>query len=291
MKYVEFKECVLEVINTRIDDGEEVKLDKVTKNNNITLDSITIIRPGYNVFPTTYLNYYYEAYLNGKTIEEIVEEIFYVSESYTGTKEYFNNILEDYDAIKDNIVCKLINTKLNKNLLNLIPFKPFLDLAIVAYCVMDKGDDGCCGIIITNEILKGWDINADDMIEEAIDNTPKFLGETLFPVTNLLDKNDPFYASEDIPLYILTNQYHTNGAICILDEFILDDLSNELESDLIIIPASVHEVMIAPKYMGPNTDELDMLINQINKNDLQPQDILSDHSYTYLRASKKIVMN
>ncbi len=291
MKYIEFKECILEVINSRIDDGEEVKVDKVTKNNNILLDSVTIIKPGYNVFPTTYLNYYYDAYLNGKTIEEIVEEIFFVSETYTGSKEYFNNILEEYDDIKDNIVCKLINKKLNKNLLKLVPYKPYLDLAIVAYCVMDKGDSGCCGIVITNEIVAGWNITEEEMLEYAIDNTPKFLGETLFPVTNLLDKDDPFYGMSDLPLFILTNEYHTNGAICILDDFVLEDLADELNSDLIIIPASVHEVLIAPKYMNPNTEDLDLLINQINRSDLQPQDILSDHSYTYLKSSKKIVMN
>lgn len=291
MKYIEFKECVLEVINSMLDDGEEVKLDKVTKNNNLILDSITIIKPGFSVFPTTYLNYYFEAYLHGKTIEEIVEEIFYISESYTGSHEYFSKILEEYEEIKDNIVCKLINTKLNRNLLKLVPYKPYLDLAIVAYCVMDKGDSGCCGIVITNKILESWDISKEEMLEYAIDNTPKFLGETLFPVTNLLSEDDPLYGSEDIPLYILTNHYHTNGAICILDDFILEDLARDWNSDLIIIPASVHEVIIAPKYMGGNSEDLDELINQINRSDLEPQDILSDHSYIYLKDKKKIVIN
>lgn len=288
MDYLEFKECVLKKINERIKEGEEVKLDKITKNNNLILDSLIIVKPGYNIFPTIYFNDFFEEYNQGNSIDEIVNEIFKISDFYTGKNNFMSNVLESFENAKKYLACKLINTKLNKDLLEKVPYREFLDLSVVVYCVLSN-DDGHNSVLITNEILKEWDLGKEELLDYAFDNTPELLGEQIFPIINLFDNNENL-TKEKIPLYILTNEYKYNGAICLMDNFVLEDLAQELNCDLVIIPSSIHEVLLAPKSIGPSKEILDNLIGEVNHGDLLPQDILSDHVYFYLKDEKKIVI-
>ena len=56
-------------------EGIKVSLQDVTKNNGVVLTGLTIAQKDVNISPTIYLEDFYEAFLNGKSMEEIMEEI------------------------------------------------------------------------------------------------------------------------------------------------------------------------------------------------------------------------
>lgn len=93
---------------------------------------------------------------------EIVREII-VKESLYGSKnndiEEKTDYLKDYDSVRKKINCRLVNTKANIELLQEIPYVPFLDLSIIFYVAVTEPDEsnGEFGsVTISNEMMRRW---------------------------------------------------------------------------------------------------------------------------------------
>ncbi|MCQ2512950.1 MAG: DUF5688 family protein, partial [Lachnospiraceae bacterium] len=63
-----------------------------------------------------------------------------------------------------------------------------------------------------------------------------------------------------------------------------------VNADLYIIPSTVHEIILVPAKPNVSREELDQIIHSINKEEIKPQDVLSDHSYFYSRELNKITL-
>ena len=78
-------------------------------------------------------------------------------------------------------------------------------------------------------------------------------------------------------LYVLTNKSRINGAAGIMYEGVLKKLADKLESDMYILPSSIHEVIILPKSPMFNKEELKMKfchIQCMNMTEIQKNYIL-----------------
>lgn len=69
----------------------------------------------------------------------------------------------------------------------------------------------------------------------------------------------------DTSLYTLTNTLEWNGASALLYPDVLETYANQYGCDWLIIPSSVHEVL------------------------LSPDEVLSDHPYLYRRDKKELI--
>ena len=98
-----------------------------------------------------------------------------------------------------------------------------------------------------------------------------------------IDKDDP-------QIYILTNRYRTNGATALLYEKLLAQIAESFEKDLLILPSSIHEVLIIPvDHISKSTlDHYATFIREVNDTQLADDEILSDHAYYFHRATQMI---
>ena len=71
---------------------------------------------------------------------------------------------------------------------------------------------------------------------------------------------------------------------------ILKELSDLFEKDLIILPSSIHEVILIPAYDHDSYDELTSMVKEVNSTQLSKEEILSDHVYFYSRETGQISM-
>jgi hypothetical protein len=72
----------------------------------------------------------------------------------------------------------------------------------------------------------------------------------------------------------------------------LQDISDRLQSDLFIIPSSVHEVLVMPTNLGYDPDEISKLKNIVecvNSESVAEVDLLSYNIYLYDRITGKII--
>ncbi len=205
-------------------------------------------------------------------------------------------IPEDYDEVRNLVFAKLINTKRNLDILAEIPNTSVLDLSLVYY-VFQNHDPEAGEILVTNETLKKWDVEEFDLFQDAVSNTRNLLGYILRPLRDMLSEMirdmDVGLSLEDdghFPMYVLTNIWKRNGAVCLIFDDILEEFAAKMESDLFVIPSSIHELILVPANETVKRQELDRIIGEVNRNELARDEILSEHSYYYSRKVGKVIL-
>ena len=294
MEYSIFKELILEALKERFGEECQIEYKEVLKNNGVKLDGVIVRQNNCVVSPTVYVNDYYEDFSNGENINNIADIIERLIRDNTIVDEFDADELILFDNVKDRIVFKLINFERNKELLETVPYKKYLDLAIVYYISVKEDIFECASILINNSHLKLWNKTLEEIDELAEKNTPfilkpelKSMGQTLKEI--MFNSDDNEFDEKDFEncyMYVLTNEKKQFGAATILYDNELKDFSERIESDFYIIPSSVHEVIIIPSKFVDSSDSLDEMICEVNSSQVPLVDILSDHAYKYNRADK-----
>ena len=300
MEYREFLENVRKEVESRYDSNVSVTLNHVMKNNGTELDGITIMEKDKNIAHTIYINSFYDRYREGVSLKAVVSQIIRI---YNQNKNSINinaDYFENYENVRKTIVYKLVNYQKNKKLLEDVPYKRVLDLAVVFYCLIEQRKGVSATALIHNEHLRIWNVTEDEIYNDALKNTPVLLAGSIVPMSKILSEiagtapvdNDEKvceYTGEDI-LYVLTNSSRVNGAACILYDNLLKKFANDVHSDLYILPSSVHEVIIVPKKNAFDKSELADMVREVNEQGVSQDEILSDNVYEYNRKNGLITM-
>lgn len=297
-----------------------VNVRKVLKNNGIELDALTIVDVECKTSPTIYLNRYYDEYVKGRAAEEIVKEILELFRKNYDRINFDINEFTDFFKMKDKIAYKVVSVKKNGKLLKKVPHVKKMDLAIIFYCIIRCNKDENATTLIYNQHLELWDVSPEDVYEAALENTPKILPYEIKSMGDIIKEmleegsedeevcEDGFYGDvqteiladklmeelsgdSEIPqMFVLTNIFRLNGAAAMFYEGVLKKFAEEKQSDLIILPSSVHEVILIPVEQGMKTADFKPMIKEVNEEEVDPSEILSDHAYLYRRAEDEIVV-
>lgn len=282
----EFVRVIVENLKRRYIEAK-VEVQEITKNNGNKLTGIFILGRNTNIAPTIYLEYYYEEYMSGKTIDWVIQEIVAIYERNKMSPIDISFFM-DYEKIKQVIAMKLVNYHSNMELLRNIPHFRFLDLAITFYCVLGAQE---AYITITNEHLRIWNISKERLYEWAKGNTEQVLPWELIDMAEVVRK---MAGDNEIPLeklmYILTNKKKQYGATCMLYDGVLREIAQRLQSDFYILPSSVHEVILLPTNDDSDRKELTEMVLEVNNSILSKEDMLSDHVYYFSKVNGIIEM-
>lgn len=298
MEYKEFVEYIKMNAGYIAGEGGNITINHVIKNNGCEMDGLVIMEKGKDIAPTIYLDSLYELYTNGENIKSIIRQIELIYEQNKNNVTFDVNILKHFDTIKDKIVYKVVNYRSNEKLLEQVPHKRILDLAVVFYCLLDNEYGRSATALIYNNNLKNWNVNIDDVYKAALKNTPDLLHSKISSMAALFEKCGVNVDGEEVDLkdyvpsdmYVLTNESKLNGAACILYENVLYDFAQKLGADLYILPSSVHEVILLPKLSMFEKDELVNMVKEVNTEGVAADEVLSDHVYEYNRTKRLITM-
>lgn len=298
MEYKEFVEYIKMNAGYIAGEGGNITINHVIKNNGCEMDGLVIMEKGKDIAPTIYLDSFYELYTNGENIKNIIRQIEVIYEQNKNNVTFDVNILKHFDTIKDKIVYKVVNYRSNEKLLEQVPHKRILDLAVVFYCLLDNEYGRSATALIYNNNLKNWNVTIDDVYKAALKNTPDLLHSKISSMAALFEKCGVNVDGEEVDLkdyvpsdmYVLTNESKLNGAACILYENVLYDFAQKLGADLYILPSSVHEVILLPKLSMIEKDELVNMVKEVNTEGVAADEVLSDHVYEYNRTERLITM-
>lgn len=298
MEYKEFVEYIKMNAGYIAGEGGNITINHVIKNNGCEMDGLVIMEKGKDIAPTIYLDSFYELYTNGENIKNIIRQIEVIYEQNMNNVTFDVNILKHFDTIKDKIVYKVVNYRSNEKLLEQVPHKRILDLAVVFYCLLDNEYGRSATALIYNNNLKNWNVTIDDVYKAALKNTPDLLHSKISSMAALFEKCGVNVDGEEVDLkdyvpsdmYVLTNESKLNGAACILYENVLYDFAQKLGADLYILPSSVHEVILLPKLSMFEKDELVNMVKEVNTEGVAADEVLSDHVYEYNRTERLITM-
>lgn len=299
MNYEMFKEEVLEKVSSLVEDTKEVKINEIVKNNDLVLDGLIIFDKEQTCSPTIYLNPLFDEYSKGANIEVIIDKIMNVYNNaeppeFTKKAKQF----DDYDFVRKHLYFKVVNYDMNKKMLEDVPHFKTLDLAITFACLLESDNKNTASIPIKNEHLKLWGIDKDQLYEDAFKNATEMLPPKIYSlfktvvtreINSELDINN--IQLDYMDLLVLTNETKVNGAGTMLYPNLLETIANQLDSDLIIIPSSTHEVLILRKTGDIKLEDLDSLVNMVNHEELATTEVLSTHVYVYRKDEKELTMS
>ena len=121
MVYTTFVEKMQESVQASLGEEDRVEIVKIQKLNGVFLQGLVIRKASENVTPTIYLDYFYNSYNNGKSMEELTREFIEIYEKNRISENTDLNYLNDYERAKKLLGIKLINYEKNKEMLREVP--------------------------------------------------------------------------------------------------------------------------------------------------------------------------
>ncbi len=297
MQYEEFRSKLICELKGYFPEDVTLCEQKITKNNGVILDAVTIREKDSFVSPTIYINGFYDQFMasDGTTISSIAAKIHDTYMEGAQYKDININAFLDFEKAKPNIVYKLVNYEKNADRLREMPYVRYLDLAIVFYFIFTDDTDEMASVLINNEHMERWGTTLEELNEIAEKNTPYVLEAEVKDMMELMKSHmnvpefDEWKSDMDyIPMYVVTNRRGVNGAACLLYPGLLTDISERLDCDLFIIPSSVHELILVPAQNIEECERFDEMIRYVNKTQLAETEILSDHVYYYTRERRAV---
>lgn len=301
MEYETFKNKVVTTLGEMLDDGMEVGTGEVMKLNGRKLDSIYIAKKGQEVFPTYYLNDLYEIYEDGEPIESIAYMLMAMdlrdTAAFFSGEEQVVNELMDFEKVKERILLKLINTEKNKELLADMPSVKYLDLSAVFFVVLAE-DDFSYQAIVNNNLLETWGKKKKELLKLAAENTKRINQSAVMSLDDMLAAAIPSsdfpddadgYEPSGAPILMISSRTRCCGAVYMMDTSLLAHCAENFDDDVIIIPSSIHEILVVPA-SEIDRENVERMVHEVNRCAVDPKEFLSDHSYIYSREKNKVTM-
>lgn len=275
--------------------SNNVSIQTVDKNNDQKRRGIVIRSAGSKVSPVFYLDLMYEKYLDGMTLDQIVEAIWqFYSEDENIRKIDINDFL-DWKRVKSRLFLRVISTDMNKVSLETAIHKDILDLSAVVYVKMDlPSGDGAAYVIARKDHLAIWQQSEETVYETALHNTRQenisFVSITN-EISGMLSEeerellfDDNLMAMES-PLFVLTNEAKLFGAVYMLLPEVMDQIVDEKGDDIYILPSSIHEILILKSSELNDLPRLQHMVQDINEMQVPMEQRLSNHVYRYSKEN------
>lgn len=185
--------------------------------------------------------------------------------------------IADWGQVKDKVVARLYNQKTTGEVVKSAKQYGFDGLVLIPYV-------DCTGIIengsikVTRQMVDLWGVTDDELFETAIGNidariTP--LGDVLAMLRGGVELEN---LDVNVPIFMVSNAQMCFGASAILKA--KDTLKERLTDGFIVIPSSVHEVLVVNKSEMDIMDITDM-IESVNKSCVKQEEYLGSTPYVF----------
>lgn len=290
MDFNVFTDNIVNVLQQRMGHEYDIKVTKVTKNNDIELTGVVLMKESDNLSPTIYLDGLFAEYQDGAYIEDLAEQIirFYKEQLPAGRLDM--DFFQNFEQVKDRIFYKLVSFDKNKRMLEKLPYYKWNDLAIIFYYAMEEERIGRASITIHNQHLKMWEQSLDTLYAVAQENMKRSMPELLVSMKELLEETTGLKMGEDtyLPMYVLTNQEKVYGAAAMLYSDQMKKLAERWQMDLLILPSSIHEVLLLPDDGQNEYAFYRQMVEEVNTTQVEPEEVLSYSLYRYCREKAEI---
>lgn len=304
MNYEIFKEVVAEKFMDYMPEqyqGMRLRVEPVNKVNKV-LDGITLVGSGAgrSVSPTLYINHMYEHYLETENLQEVLQSA--ARRMDMAFKEMPEVGDVNLEGAKDNIVFQVINTLQNEDMLRDMPHREFQDLSIIYRWVVKVDENGIQSSAIRNNLAEQLGMNEEQLFKCAVENTRRIFPPTVKSMNDVIREmfiSDGMPAEvadmmvgempEDKMMWVISNDRGINGAGSMLYEDNLHKLAMKLETDLYILPSSVHECIAVSTNVG-DPYELAEMVSEINMGQVALEDRLSNQVYHYDKDARRLTL-
>lgn len=302
LSYEEFKEKVIQDFTSYVGPEYEnyvLNVQRVNKVNRI-LDGISLIHPDRHsqIVPTIYINDIYESY---KKSENYEYEMTQAAKTMRVAMKKGETMLPpiDYKKAENKIVYQIISTRDNSSFLKEVPHREILDMSIIYRWIVNVDSKGISSVVVHNELAEAMGLDENDLYKMACKNTARILPVSIDSMSNILrnraiangfmddnsDSNDTGM-DFDNKFLIMTNTSGFMGASTMLYDGVLDEVSKKVGGNFYIVPSSINELIIIADDGVISADVLLGMVIDINRNELDTSEKLTDNVYYYDAENK-----
>ena len=297
-----FAAVVAEGIQKRLGEDFNISVLTTLKNNSTEYTGISFQKITEKISPTIYIDDVYEEYLENEiTISDAVEELIDRYESSMKAMADLHTLSIDYENCRDKIIYRLVSREQNKKLLENMPYIPFLDMAITFHLVVSISEHYMQSLKISRELQENWGVSVEQLYKMAKENTERLLPPEVSGLRQRVEKymtletagkqmgEGDLTKSEKIDMIVISNKLGINGAAVVLYEGLIEKIAENYNSDLFLLPSSIHEMIVVPAYDRKLHEVFTGIVGCINEKYVEREEILSDRVYIYLKDEKKFI--
>ena len=285
-----FKDSLKSCLGKKVPEGYTVEITSVRKNNGVCYDALLLRKPGIPGSPVVYLQPFRNEWERGESMEAIADHILRMEQVRQFQGSEMVSLLTDPARCRKKLVKRLVGYEKNEVFLERIPHRRFLDMA-VTYCIWLEGDeDETATVQVSHELLRQWNMSAQELEEEAAKNMSELLPPVFMPMRNFLEGvlGTAEFPGDALPLYVLTNRVKMYGAVWIAESFIQRMIADQLQEDYYVLPSSIHECIILPASFETDEEALADMVREINATAVLPEEVLTGQVYRYDRIEEKL---
>lgn len=281
--------------------GSRIYLNGTLKNNGNHKAGIVVAKPDEKVSPCIYLDSYYNM-LSDAELDDIMKLIAKIRvktettchEMEENTPELFDHGLMEWDNVKERIFPRVVNTERNQEYLAEHPSREKADLSMHYRILVSANNEGTSTIGVTNDLMEKWGVTEEELFQAAQENEHNFYPSMVKTIGDIVASLGAELPDEcqGMPtkynMYVITNSINQNGATAMFSDEPFAKLSAYLNTDLYILPSSIHEVIAVSTEGWWNPETLAMMVRQVNAESVAPEEQLSDHVYSYDREQHEL---
>ncbi len=289
----QFSDALFRELQTIAADNQEIERITVPKNNGVMREALSLRFDGEEYAAVLYLDALYTQFCKEDvSVHEFAETL--LSTRFPAPWRDYDLLTDfsDFNAVRDRVFLRLISTERNLEFLKHAPARPFMDLSLTCCMILNESPyhtmeeaTGC--IRITNDFLTEWDIDEETLFTAARENTLRKERPSLVSMRQIFT----LPSDADVPeMYILSNHSKRYGATVMTYEGVMEKIAEKLGGDFVLLPSCVHEmIVVSADEICCHADILKM-IREINAQEVDPEEVLSDSYYRYLRSENRLML-
>ncbi len=301
MTFEDFKEKVREGVKKYLPQeyqASKVEIQSVPKNNGIIQDALCIRTEGCGVAPVLYLDAFFDIYEGGENLERVLA---WMAQMYVEAQNDSPKLSDaglQYENVKNHLLVTVCNAEMNQKLLQTVPHELWENLALVYRMRIVDIKSGNATILVDNNWLRMWGISEAQLKIDAWKSMRQEMPAVLQSMEEVIQEMYSEFVPEDMQplleegntetMYVLSNRFRIRGAAYMFDEEALKKAADKLNGNLIILPSSVHEVLMVKETEKTDLSYLRDMVREVNENCTGTEEMLSNEIYRYDREKHTI---
>lgn len=264
------------IINELQNKGYSAKLNTIIKNG-VKFNAI-VISNNSNVAPVIYIDEILKkAEKKGTCLHEVVSEIIDIYERHYSISFNLEN-LYNRDFILDNVYIGLQKESTE----DLVKRPCYLE-GIESYLyIREQSHDVQYSIKLNKDLLDRAKITEYDAWRFAQNNTNA--ETTMQSMAVIIAEMCGVEYSEEMeemtPLFVISNKNNVKGASAILNKELLLQFAEKYKTNkILVMPSSIHEMILAPYSEEMSIEEFSDMVSEINNSSVAPEERLTDRAY------------
>ena len=267
----EYADKVAELIG-----GEVVETEKA---NGVKMLGIVKRNDGSNVSPTAYVDEFYRDETDVEFAAERINQLIEMNSRSSINVEDFKS----WEKMKPLLRIRLYNQNTNSDVRESAEQYGFDDLVLIPYINLTEDFDGGQGSIkVTNQLIEYWGVTPEEVIQTAKENskgdyTIQSMAEMIKSMMGLSKEDE--LPDGDAGMYVITNRKRLFGAYSVIEA--REQLREMFSEGYIILPSSVHEVLVIPMDEKTTVDELTTMVQEVNETQVALEEQLGNKAYVF----------